>query len=183
VQFIQADASEIPTDRPFDAVAGRFILMFLPDPASVLSSLIRMLKPGGIIAFQEPSWSPFLAFNRRYPLCSELLHAIHETFVRSEVNPEMGPDLYRIFQEIGLPAPSMHMEAAMGCDAEFVSIFSGVIGSLRPLAREHNVSLDGLGDVETLPQRIHDEVAAVKGVISLIPLVGVWARKPSDNGV
>ena len=90
----------------------------------------------------------------------------------------MGPDLYRIFQEVGLPAPSIHMETAMGCDVEFISLCSDVIGSLRPLAREHNVSLDGLGDIETLPQRIHEEVTAMKGVLSLIPLVGVWARKP-----
>lgn len=178
VRFIQADATEIPNDEPFDAVVGRFILMFLPDPASVLRSLIRMLKPGGVIAFQEPSWSPFLAFNRRFPLYSELLHAIHETFVRSGVNPEMGPDLCRIFQEIDLPVPSMHMEAPMGCDAEFVSICSGVIQSLHRLARQHNVSLDSLGDMETLPERIHEEVAAMKAVISLVPLVGVWARKP-----
>lgn len=178
IRFTEADVNHIGFDQPFDAAVGRFILMFLPDPASVLRSLAQLVRPGGVVAFQEPSWSPFLAFNRQYPLCSELLHAIHETFVRSGVNPEMGRDLYRIFQEIGLPAPSMHMEAPMGCDAEFVSLFSGVICSLRPLAQQHRVPLDGLGDIETLPQRIHDEVAAVKGVISLIPLVGVWARKP-----
>jgi hypothetical protein len=39
------------------------------------------------------------------------------------------------------------------------------------------------GALETLPHRIHDEVSAMNGVISLIPLVGVWARKPSDSGV
>ena len=36
VSFIQSDASQIPEGKPFDAAVGRFILMWLPDPLSVL---------------------------------------------------------------------------------------------------------------------------------------------------
>src|SRR5262245_40464989 len=34
VSFLQADISQIPADKPFDAVVGRFILMFVPDPVA-----------------------------------------------------------------------------------------------------------------------------------------------------
>jgi len=47
VSFTQADASQIVSDQPFDAAVGRFILMFLPDPAAVLQSLIKLVRPGG----------------------------------------------------------------------------------------------------------------------------------------
>src|SRR5882672_11446248 len=110
VSFTQMDASQIVSDKPFDAAVGRFILMFLPDPASVLRSLTRLVRPGGVLAFQEPTWIPLLAFAARFPLWSKLLSSIHETFLRSGVDPEMGPNLYHIFQEVGLPAPAMHME-------------------------------------------------------------------------
>jgi ubiquinone/menaquinone biosynthesis C-methylase UbiE len=36
VSFTQNDVNQIVSDKPFDAVVGRFILMFLPDPVSVL---------------------------------------------------------------------------------------------------------------------------------------------------
>src|SRR5438876_12243890 len=36
VSFIQSDVSQITASKPFDAAVGRFILMWLPDPASVL---------------------------------------------------------------------------------------------------------------------------------------------------
>ena len=36
-----------------------------------------------------------------------VLGAIHETFLRSGVNPEMGLDLFRNFQHDGLPVPMM----------------------------------------------------------------------------
>jgi ubiquinone/menaquinone biosynthesis C-methylase UbiE len=179
VCFTQGDVNQIVSDKPFDAAVGRFILMFLPDPASVLRSLTRLVRPGGVLAFQEPTWIPFLAFNARLPLWSKLLSTIHETFLRSGINPEMGPDLYRMFQEVGLPAPAMHMESPLGSDANFTGLICDLISSLRPLAEEHRVSFDALGDLDTLSDRIQAEVTASNSVVSFVPMVGVWSRKPT----
>ena len=179
VKFTQRDLNQISSDEPFDGAVGRFILMFLPDPLSVLRSVARLVRPGGVLAFQEPSWIPMLALGARPPLWSQVLSSIHQTFLRSRVNPEMGLDLYRIFQEVGLPAPSMHMELLLGSDAESTGIILDVLGSLRPLAQLQNVSLEALGDFDTLPQRIQAEVTAANTVVSFIPLVGSWSRKPT----
>ena len=91
----------------------------------------------------------------------------------------MGLDLYPIFQEVGLPAPSMHMELLLGSDAESTGIILDVLGSLRPLAQLQNVSLEALGDFDTLQQRVQAEVVAANTVVSFIPLVGSWSRKPT----
>src|SRR5437773_1146189 len=61
VTFTQSDVSEISSDRPFDAVVGRYILMYLPDPAGVLRSLSRLVRPRGAVAFQDATWVPVLA--------------------------------------------------------------------------------------------------------------------------
>jgi ubiquinone/menaquinone biosynthesis C-methylase UbiE len=178
ISFTQTDASQIVSDRLFDAAIGRFILMFLPDPASVLRSLSRLVRPGGVLAFQEPSWAPFLTRAETLPLWSGVVSSIHETFLRSGVNPEMGPDLYRIFQEIGMPAPAMHMEIPLGSDADFSRVVCEVLDSLRPLAQQHEVSLDVLGDFATLPDRVQAEIVASGTFVSWVPLVGAWVRKP-----
>ena len=68
VSFTQTDVKEIVSDKPFDAAVGRFILMFLPDPVSVLRSVVRLVRPGGVVAFQEPSWTVMLALGARLPL-------------------------------------------------------------------------------------------------------------------
>src|SRR5712691_11188751 len=68
VSFTQTDVSQIVSDKPFDAAVGRFILMFLPDPVSVLRSVAGLVRPGGVLAFQEPSWIPMLALGDRLPL-------------------------------------------------------------------------------------------------------------------
>jgi ubiquinone/menaquinone biosynthesis C-methylase UbiE len=181
VSFIQTDVNQIVSDQPFDAAVGRFILMFLPDPASVLRSLYKLVRPGGVLAFQEPSWDSYLALGARLPLWSTVLTSIHETLLRSGVNPEMGPALYPIFQEVGLPAPTMHMETPLGSDAEFTRVVCEVLGSLRPSARQHNVPLEMLGDFNSLSDRIQAEVAASNTVVSFVPLVGAWSRKPNGG--
>jgi ubiquinone/menaquinone biosynthesis C-methylase UbiE len=181
ISFTQADVSQIVSDQPLDAAVGRFILMFLPDPAAVLSSLARLVRPGGVLAFQEPTWIPLLASASRFPLWSKLLCSIHETFLRSGVNPEMGPALFRMFQEAGLPAPAMHMETPLGSDANFTGLICDLLCSVRPLAQQHNVSLDTLGNLDTLSKRIHAEVTASNTVVSFVPLVGVWSRKPTGT--
>src|ERR1700676_5182194 len=127
--------------------------MFLTDPASVLRSLSRLVRPGGVLAFQEPSWAPFLTRAATLPLWSGVVSSIHEIFLRSGVNPEMGPDLCRIFQEIGMPPPAMLMEIPLGSDAGFTRVVCEVLASLRPLAQQHDVSLDAVGDFGTLPDR------------------------------
>ena len=178
ISFTQVDVNQIVSDQLFDAAVGRFILMFLPDPCSVLRSLTDLVRPGGILVFQEPTWAPLLAFGARFPLWSKLLHVVHETFLRSGVNPEMGIALYRVFEEVGLPAPAMHIDTPLGNDANFTSLICDLVGSVRPLIQQHNVSLHALGDLDTLSERIQAEVVASNTVVSFVPMVGAWARKP-----
>jgi SAM-dependent methyltransferase len=181
VSFLNTDVNKIAIDRPFDAAVGRFILMFLPDPVSVLQSVVRLVRPGGVLAFHEPSWIPLLALGDRLPLWSCVLRSIHVTLLRSGANPEMGLALYSIFQEVGLPAPKMHLEIPLGSDIDFLRVISELVCSLRPLAEQHNVSLEELGNLDTLPDRICAEVAAANTVVSIVPLLGAWSRKPADT--
>lgn len=182
VTFLKTDVNNIVIDQLFDAAVGRFVLMFLPDPISVLRSVSRLVRPGGVLAFQEPSWAPMLALGSRLPLWSKLLASIHETALRSGMNMEMGLALYRVFQGAGLPAPKMHLEIALGNDIDFLRVTSDLLCSLRPLATQHNVSLKELGDLDTLLDRICAEIMAANTVVSVVPLLGAWSRKPADSG-
>jgi len=179
VTFTQSDVSQIPSSKPFDAVVGRFILMFLPDPVAVLRSLSQLVRPGGVVAFHELSWAPFLLLAKGLPLWSAGASLVHETFRRSGANTEMGFALYRIFQEAGLPAPTMNLEMPLGNDPEFTRWVPDVLGSLLPQVRQFNLPLEPLGDLATLPQRIQAEVAASNTVVTWMAMVGAWSRKPA----
>ena len=177
VRFIQNDVNQVVSDQPFDAAVGRFILMFLPDPVSVLRSVVQLVRSGGVLAFQEPSWVPLLALGDRLPLWSCVLRFIHKTLLRSGANPEMGLALYPIFQEVGLPAPKMHLEIPLGSKIDFLRVIADLVCSLRPLAEQHGVALEELGNLDTLSERIAAEITEANTVVSIVPLLGAWSRK------
>ena len=108
-------------------VAGRCILQFLPDAAAVLRSLSRLVRPGGVLAFHEPTWSPLLLLTAQLPLWSACAALIRKTFQCSRANPDMELVLFRAFEKAGLPAPHMWMEIPMGGD----SFFAGWVYDLR----------------------------------------------------
>ncbi len=99
-----------------------------------------------------------------------------ETFQRSGANTEMGPALYQIFQEAGLPAPTVHVDTLLGAD----QWMAGVLRSLHWQMRKFNLALEPLGALDTLPQRLQAEVAASNAVTPLPLIFGAWARRPTD---
>ncbi len=57
VTWTQGDAEDLPyDDDTFDVVVSSFGHMFTPDPAAVTAEMLRVLKPGGRIAFA--TWPP-----------------------------------------------------------------------------------------------------------------------------
>ena len=58
VTFREGNLTDIGLDEKFDAVVGRLVLMYQPDPAATLRRLASHLKSGGIVAFGEYNITP-----------------------------------------------------------------------------------------------------------------------------
>jgi len=177
---VQSDVTQIPDGKSFDAAVGRFILMWVPDPVCVLRSVSQQVRPGGIVAFQEPYWAPLLALLAPLPLWSATACLVHETFRRSGAKPELGPALYQLFQEAGLPGPTMRLEMLLGRDIDFAQWFYDILCTLRSQILLLNLPIGSLGDLETLVERLHAESTATDSVVSFPPPVGAWVRKPAS---
>jgi hypothetical protein len=135
-----------------------------------------LLRPGGVVAFQEPSWVPFLLLCPHLPLWSAGASLIHEHARRAGVNTQMGLDLFKVFQEAGLPAPNMHMEVPLDNDPDFTRWISDVICGHRAQYQQFNLSLAPLGVLNTLAERIQEEVVSSHAVVPWLALVGAWCR-------
>lgn len=173
--FTQSDVSALPPADLFDAAVGRYILLFLPDPVYVLRSLSRLLRAGGVLAFQEPDWELFLTACERAPLWRAAAALMVETFRRSGTNTEMGVALAGAFERAGLPTPTTHSDVLVGAERWMPD----VLHSLRPNIQALELPLAALGDFATLWERLQAEASARMNAIPLPSLVSAWARIPA----
>jgi SAM-dependent methyltransferase len=72
VVFHEADAEELPFgDATFDVVVSQYGHMFAPRPDVAVSEMLRVLKPGGTIAFS--TWPPELFVGRTFALVARYI--------------------------------------------------------------------------------------------------------------
>lgn len=177
IQFVEGDLSECRLSGDFDAVVGRFILMYMSDPGAIVRSLGRLLRPGGVIVFQEPNWASFFACARHLPLRSACGELVCDTFRRAGAEPDMPLKLFRALLDGGFPTPNVNLETLTAFDAGGRHWLSELITSLRPRFIDLGVDTGPVGDLETLDDRLELELVQSRSYVPMTGLVGAWSRK------
>lgn len=178
VRFIQGEVGSLTTAEAFDAVVGRFIIEFLPDASAVMRSLASLLRPGGVMAFQDACWRTWLDLNQGFSLREKCVSLIHKAFACSGAHMDMERILFRAIKEAGLASPTMRIEVPIGDDPNIVRYAYDLFSTLLPRMREYGLSLNDIGDLETLNSRLEAERLAARAFASTQALVSAWSRKP-----
>lgn len=178
VKFVEGDPAEMEFDQQFDAIVGRLVLMYYPDPVDAIRKLIRHVRPEGLIVFQEID----LANARSLPvapLYERSITWIKQTLSASGARIHLGSELYPVFLAAGLPGPSMRMDALIGGGPQcpVYEIVSELVQSLLPIMEKLKIASPAEVGMSTLAQRMRDEVIALKGVVLSAGFVGAWSRK------
>jgi len=173
----QADISAFTDVEPFDAIVGRLVLEFLPDPAATIKRLCGLLQSGGIMAFQEPSWKIWLSYTSHLPLRMAVTTILRDVFVAGGANTEMELPLYQGFVAANLTSPQLRVTLPVGDSPEFRNLLHDLLLAVWARAEALRMPLDRLGDPATLALRLDDELDASKSFASYVGLVGAFARK------
>lgn len=181
VEFIAGDARTLEFPDKFDAIVGRFVLMYMADPRTAFAKLMTHVKPGGIAAFQEPEYTLYPAFiHPDTPLINQLIAWILDVFAHSGAHLDMGIGLYRAFVDAGLPPPAMHLESPIGAAGTWAGYryMATIFQSLLPLLEKYGLATAEQVGLDTLAARLRQEVLASKRPF-LLPLhVTAHARFP-----
>jgi len=179
IRFVQASFDEdLPFEREFDALVGRIVLMFLPQPSVTLRRLARHVKPGGLVVFQEPdmSWAKSVP---PVPTVEKAAGWMRQMFEASGADSEIGPKLHALYKGAGLPDPKMKVDGMIyGSEGDGPSLLAESIRAMLPGIEHLGLAVADEIDIGTFEDRARAELAASDASMSSPLLVSAWARTP-----
>jgi hypothetical protein len=161
----------------FDAVIGRFVLLYQPDPITILRRFRNFLKPNGIIAFQEMDMDTF----SQVP-ASETFRRVRSWifggFKAAGTELNMGSKLLFAFLNAGLPRPAMIAASRVesGPNSPIYAIFAQTVQSLLPLLVRTGAATVEEVAIDTLADQLLQDAVANESVTFSPRLVGAWSR-------
>lgn len=175
VKFVQGNVyhTELPNDE-FDLVHVRYVAGTAGEPKVLLREMIRLARPGGVIALQEPDISTLNCYPP-HPAWDRLKEVQTQTFLSVGANPRLGQSLYQLVRAAGVQ--DVHYRPF------FVGVRSGdpmtdflpsTVESLRNTMIEKNL---------IQPQELDQLIAACRAhlakadtVFTFVTTVQVWGR-------
>ena len=180
ISFRQGDLDVIEFAGTFDAVVGRYVLVFSPNPVAMLKAVARLVRPGGVIAFHEPDWNGSRS-NPVAPMYERCSDWIVRTFQKVGTNPYMGQDLHSAFVRAGIPVPSMALRALIGGpsdDVSYVDLIAELGITMAPVMEEQGVIARGEIDPANFRRQMLDEVQRLGSLVVGRSEIVAWSRMP-----
>jgi ubiquinone/menaquinone biosynthesis C-methylase UbiE len=181
VTFQATNLEDFATTDLFDAVIGRYILLYQPDAGGTIRQLTKFLKPGGIVVFHELDFpDPHPSF----PVCElfdQVYALIGEAFLRAGAPPDFGRRVGKAFLDAGLPFPTIVADAVIGGGrgSYVYRWLSNTLFSVAPRLKDLGIEVPpGLVVDHELASRLEEAALAAGSQILAPTQYGAWTRKP-----
>jgi ubiquinone/menaquinone biosynthesis C-methylase UbiE len=179
VSYVQASVPDVELAEPVDALIGRLILIHLADPVDTVRKLSGLVRPGGLVSFQELN-SRHPGSEPETPLVAQAYRWVSETLRARRGEPAEGQPTYRILRTAGFADVRMAMEIPCGtADSALPHFVAGTVNSLLPVIEAAGIATRAEIGIDTLAERIVAELAEADAVLWAPELVGAWARVSS----
>lgn len=180
IHFHATEFNNFTDAKPFDALVGRFILMYLPDPVVTLRHLSSQLRSGATIVFMEPD---FTVFGRVFPEMPDFANCgrwISESLQRAGARIDMGMRLYHAYRDAGFVGTETAASHLSGCGIQpgMISYFVETLRSMLPRIEQYGIATREEVQIDTLAARLEAAARATDPQWVGTRYVSAWARKP-----
>jgi SAM-dependent methyltransferase len=180
VRFLQADARTVSPDEPFDAVVARLLLFHLSDRQEVLRRQLDTLRPGGTMVVIEAD-NGAMRGEPAVPLIEAVRGWIEAAFRSVAADPRIGARAGQLLRQAGfVDVSTFGIQAYFGPSDPIGPILCA--GPVRSLAAQ--IVAQGIADeaelgLDTLEERIAEQVAARDAIVLAPTIVGAWGTRPT----
>ena len=182
VTFEASALDTFHTAQQFDALVGRFVLLYMPDAAATIQHLLRFVRPGGIVAFHDldlmdprPSHPPCALWDQGY-------RVVTEAFARVGAPTDFGRRIGPAFVRAGLPFPTIAAEctAGGGPGSYLYPWLATTVASIAPRLEALGLSMPpDLLPLGTLAKRMEAEALRANSQVMASVQYGAWTRNPA----
>ena len=177
VEVINADARRTGLAAgSFDLVHTRTLLITIPQPAAVVSEMVRLARPGGWVACEEPD-AEFSLCYPELPAWDRMHDLFEASHVRFGADLLIGRRLPELFRNAGLEDVRVMVHA--GCYPAGHSrrtILPDLVRSLRPAILD--LGLADEAELAELDTAVREHLADPRTLVMPHLLVAVTGRKP-----
>ena len=161
--------------EPFDALAGRRVLMYLPDPAAVLGRLAGRLRSGGLVVFEEADSTMVPARTAALAAHDQVTAWLRSMLVAEGANPAMGFALPATLAQAGLHFERIRAEAIiLGQSTQYP--LSVLLKMMQPRLTATGIATQA--EVDSLAEQLDIESSDPTNVYIWSMSFCAWAYKP-----
>jgi SAM-dependent methyltransferase len=178
VEVVTADARHtgLPPDS-FDLVHARTVLVTIPEPQDVLAEMVRLARPGGWVASQEPDIEGAFCYPP-LPAWDRLREIFRAGFGRSGADLLIGRRLPELYRRAGLQDIEVVVHAPVYPAGHSRStILPDLVRSLRPMILD--LGLSDEPELTELDRAVREHLADPRTLALAHLLVVTWGRKPA----
>lgn len=177
LECIEADIHQWKAGRRFDAVVGRHILIHTKDPLAVIRACAALLHQRGLAAFHEYDFSVVHRGWPSTPLRDRLM-AVCDRFFAHATCANIGSRLWTLLIEAGFERPDCRAEYPIsgGSESVYYEWIAESFRSIQPRAMAQGIVAEGEFDVDTLEQRLREEVTAGNSCFPAPAMIAAFAR-------
>lgn len=177
VEFVEADATTcgLP-DAGFDLVHARTLLVNVAEPERIVAEMMRIARPGGVVAVQEPDGGAWVC-DPPHPAWDALCSGVVNAYRHTGKDFTIGRRVARILLDAGLSDVRVRATARVTAPGEYYHTFlPTVAGLVRDVMVRSGDLTAGEFDAHAEALRAHLEVP---GTITCQPLMWqAWGRVP-----
>lgn len=178
VEFVRGDAfgSDLPAGS-FDLVHMRFVASTAGDPEKLIREAMRLARPGGVVALQEPDGST-LNCDPPHPAWDRLKAAVLGAFAGVGADLTLARRLYRLVRQAGL-ADVQYRPFLIG-----VRSLDPMVDYLPSTAESLRGTIVRLGllseaELDTALAQCRAHLRKPETVFTMYTVAQVWGRKPA----